>query len=100
MAKLGPVNNSTTYIYMALDRFAAYILANIFKITPVLLSKMAPKNGLKNVPKMQFFVVLKSSSFPPKKVKNVALTRKSRQQTGLKAIWHIYIYADAHRFWT
>ena len=37
------------------------------------------------------FAVLKSSSFPPKRVKNLASTRKSRQQTGLKA----YIYIQA-----
>ena len=38
------------------------------------------------------FAVLKSSSFPPKRVNNVASTRKSRQQTGLKAYIYMYIY--------
>ena len=42
-------------------------------------------------------VVLKSSFFPPKRVNNVASTKKSRQQTGLKA--HIYIYISWSVSW-
>ena len=75
---------------MALDRFAAYILTKNIKMSPVLSSKMAQKKGLKNAPIMFFFVfvLLQSSSFPPKRARNAVSTRKSRQQTGLKAIWH------------
>ena len=37
------------------------------------------------MPKKHFFVFLKSSSFPPKRAKHIVSTRKSGQQTGLKA---------------
>ena len=74
---------------MALDRFAAYILAKNVKISPVLYSQNRPrKNGLQNVPKMHFLLSLLLLRFPPKKAKCVVSARKSRQQIGLKA----YIY--------
>ena len=66
----------------ALSRFAAYILAKRFQISPVLQSKMAQKNGLRNVPKMHFLLPLFLLRFPPKKVVSA---RRSRQQIGLKA---------------
>ena len=51
---------------------------------------MAQKKWTQKRAKNEFFVGLKSSFplFPPKRVKHVASTRKSRQQTGLKANWH------------
>ena len=49
---------------MALDRFAAYMLANNFKISQVLLSKMAQKKWTLKRAKHAFFIVLNSSTFP------------------------------------
>ena len=48
---------------------------------------MPPQSVVANVPKMHFLFSLKSSSFPRESIKNVVSARKSRQQTGLKAIW-------------
>ena len=64
----------------ALDRFAAYIFAKKFK-----MAQKETERDSRTCQKCIVFVFLKSSSFPPKRAKNVVSTRKSRQQTGLKA---------------
>ena len=57
---------------------------------------MAQKNRLENVPKVHFLLSLILLRFPPKKAKCVVSARKSRQQIGLKAIWHVYLYIYVH----
>ena len=53
---------------------------------PSFIVKNGPEKGTQKRAKHAIFVFLKSSSFPPKRAKKVVSTRKSRQQTGLKAI--------------
>ena len=58
---------------------------------PSFIVKNGPEKWTQERAKHAFFVVLKTSSFPPKRVKSVASIRKSRQQTGLKAILYMII---------
>ena len=87
---LGPSFDSTAYIYisMALDRFAAYILA---KCAQFYRKKCPPKSVVETVPKMHFLLSLNRLLSPPKR-ENGLSARKSRQQTGLKA----YVCVSIH----
>ena len=68
------------YKYLALDRFAAYILAQKSKFPQFYSQKWTRKNGLQNVPKIYFLLPSILLRFQPKKKKKyVVSARKSRQ---------------------
>ena len=78
---------------MALDRFAAYILAKTFKISPVLLSKMAQKKWTPKRAYNAFLVALNSSTFPTeKKTKCVVSARKISSNLVLSKGVYIYTH--------
>ena len=85
--------NQSIYLSMALDRFAADILAKISLFALFYSKKCPPKSVVQNLPNMTLLFSLNLLLFPRRGFKNVASTRKrSRQQTGLEAIWRLYIY--------
>ena len=79
--------------FLALNRFAAYILAKTFQNFPNFIAKNGPeKMGSKTCQKMHFLLSLILLRFPPKKAKCVVSARKSRQQIGLKATFFIFVF--------
>ena len=58
--------------------------------------KLPRKMDSKTCQKCIFLFSLNLLLFPRKRANNVVSTRESRQQTGLKAMWHIYIYIYIH----
>ena len=79
------------YIYIYIRPSCRLHVGKHFQNFPSFIVKECPEKWTQKRAKNAFFVVIKSSSFPPKRVKHVASTRKSRQQTGLKARY-IYIH--------